>query len=37
MGLHPEIWEDREKLDYIHMIEEALELKGIRYIQKPKT
>ena len=35
VGLHSEIWEDKEKIEHKEKIEEALELHGILYISNP--
>ena len=36
LGLHSEIWEDKEKKSHTNSIEEAFELKGIQYISNPR-
>ena len=36
VGIHSEIWEDKEKIEHKHKIEEALELHGIMYISNPR-
>ena len=36
LGLHSEIWEDREKKDHMDKIEEALEIEGIQYISNTR-
>ena len=36
LGLHSEIWEDKEKKDHLDKIEEALEIQGIQYISNPR-
>ena len=36
LGLHSEIWENKEKKDHINKIEEALEIQGIQYISNPR-
>ena len=36
LGLHSEIWEDKEKRDHQNKIEEALELEGIQYISNTR-
>ena len=36
VGIHSEIWEDKEKLEHQQKIEEALELHGILYISNPR-
>ena len=36
VGIHSEIWEDKEKVEHKHKIEEALELHGIVYISNPR-
>ena len=36
LGLHSEIWEDRENKEHSNRIEEALELEGIKYISNPR-
>ena len=36
VGLHSEIWEDKEKVEHKDKIEEALELHGIMYISNPR-
>ena len=36
LGLHSEIWEDKENKNHQHMIEEAFELQGVRYISNPR-
>ena len=36
VGIHSEIWEDKEKLDHKNKIEEAFELHGIIYISNPR-
>ena len=36
LGLHSEIWEDKEKLEHQNKIEEALELEGVKYISNPR-
>ena len=36
LGLHSEIWEDKEKKDHKDKIEEALELQGIDYISNTR-
>ena len=36
LGLHSEIWEDREKKDHMNKIEEALEIEGVQYISNPR-
>ena len=36
LGLHSEIWEDKENLDHMQKVEEALELHGIIYISNPR-
>ena len=35
LGLHSEIWEDKEKAAHAKSIEEALEIHGIQYISTP--
>ena len=37
LGLHSEIWEDRENLNHSQTVEEALELHGLQYISTPRT
>ena len=36
LGLHSEIWEDREKRDHMDKIEEAWEMQRIQYISNPR-
>jgi hypothetical protein len=36
LGLHSEIWEDKEKKDHQNKIEEALEIEGVSYISNPR-
>ena len=36
VGIHSEIWEDKEKSEHKNKIEEALELHGILYISNPR-
>ena len=36
LGLHSEIWEDKEKAAHANTIEEALEIHGIQYISTPR-
>ena len=36
LGLHSEIWEDKEKKEQQNKIEAALELEGIQYISNPR-
>ena len=36
LGLHSEIWEDKEKVAHANTIEEALEIHGIQYISTPR-
>ena len=36
LGLHSEIWEDKENSHHQHKIEEAFELHGINYISNPR-
>ena len=36
LGLHSEIWEDREKKAHAAVVEEALEIHGIQYISTPR-
>ena len=36
LGLHSEIWEDKEKVAHANTIEEALEILGIQYISSPR-
>ena len=36
VGIHSEIWEDKEKLEHQNKIEEALEIHGIIYISNPR-
>ena len=36
LGLHSEIWQDKEKAAHKNAIEEALELHGIQYISTPR-
>ena len=36
LGLHSEIWEDKEKPAHANAIEEALEIHGIQYISTPR-
>ena len=36
LGLHSEVWEDRENKTHSQKIEEALELQGIQYISSPR-
>ena len=36
LGLHSEIWEDKEKVAHAKSIEEALEIHGIQYISTPR-
>ena len=36
VGIHSEIWEDKEKIEHKNKIEEALELHGILYISNPR-
>ena len=36
LGLHSEIWEDKENKSHQNKIEEALELEGIQYISNPR-
>ena len=36
LGLHSEIWEDKEKKDHMNKIEEALEIEGVQYISNPR-
>ena len=36
IGLHSEIWEDKENVDHKNKVEEALELHGIEYISNPR-
>ena len=36
LGLHSEIWEDKEKAAHANTIEEALEVHGIQYISTPR-
>ena len=36
VGIHSEIWEDKEKIEHQNKIEEALELHGIMYISNPR-
>ena len=36
LGLHSEIWEDRENKTHMNKIEEALELQGIHYISNTR-
>ena len=36
LGLHSEIWEDKEKKDHRDKIEEALEIEGIQYISNTR-
>ena len=36
LGLHSEIWEFKEKREYQNKLEEALELKGVKYISNPR-
>ena len=35
LGLHSEIWEDKEKAAHANSIEEALTIHGIQYISTP--
>ena len=36
LGLHSEVWEDKEKKSHQDKLEEALELDGIQYISNPR-
>ena len=36
LGLHSEIWEDKENKMHMSKIEEALEIQGIQYISNPR-
>ena len=36
LGLHSEVWEDKEKKDHQNKIEEAMELEGVHYISNPR-
>ena len=36
LGLHSEIWEDKENVAHANTIEEALELHGIQYVSTPR-
>ena len=36
LGLHSEIWEDKENNTHANLIEEALEIHGIKYISTPR-
>ena len=36
LGLHSEIWEDRENKNHMNKIEEALEMQGIQYISNTR-
>ena len=36
VGIHSEIWEDKEKPEHQHKVEEALEIHGILYISNPR-
>ena len=36
LGLHSEIWEDRESKAHAAQVEEALEIYGIQYISTPR-
>jgi hypothetical protein len=36
LGLHSEIWQDKEKAAHANAIEEALEIHGIQYISTPR-
>ena len=36
LGLHSEIWEDKENVNHQNLIEEAFEIHGIKYISNPR-
>ena len=36
LGIHSEIWENKENVDHKNKIEEALELRGLHYISNPR-
>ena len=36
LGLHSEVWEDKENKGHKQKIKEALELQGIQYISSPR-
>ena len=36
LGLHCEIWENKENVAHANKIEEALEIHGIQYISTPR-
>ena len=36
LGIHSEIWQDKEKAAHANAIEEALEIHGIQYISTPR-
>ena len=36
LGIHSEVWEDKENINHAQSIEKALELQGIQYISTPR-